>query len=56
MVNEEKRGDNKYFRCEVCDFYYKNKTLAKKCEDFCKENKSCNLDIVQYAINFTIGK
>ena len=29
--------------------YYNEKT-AKKCEEWCKKNKSCNLDIIKYAI------
>ena len=56
MVKEEKRSDKILYKCNVCDFYYLNKSLAKKCENFCKKNYGCNLEIVQYAINFTIGE
>ena len=56
MVRKEVKGDKNHFRCEICDFYYLKESLAKKCEEFCKENNSCNLDIVQYAVNFTKGE
>ena len=56
MVKKEERGKKQYFVCEVCEFYYKNKELAKECENFCKENNGCNLEIVKYAVNFSQGE
>lgn len=38
------------YQCEECGFSYENKELAEKCEAWCKEHKSCNLEITSYAI------
>lgn len=39
------------FLCEECDLLYREEELAKKCEDWCRENKSCNLEITRHAVN-----
>jgi len=50
-VVKEKTVDNKtYYRCEVCNFYFKDMKRAKECEDFCKKNNSCNVGIIKYAV------
>jgi hypothetical protein len=45
----EKSGKNLY-QCEICSMKYEEKEYAEKCEKWCGENKSCNLDIIKYAI------
>jgi len=45
-----KKIENKY-QCEECKFFYKDKEWAEKCEKWCKENHSCNLDIIKHAVN-----
>ena len=51
MVKQtEKQGNKKYFQCEECYLYYKDKKWAEKCEDFCRKNKSCSLEITKYAV------
>ena len=40
----------KLFKCKECKMYYKDKILAKKCEEWCKNHKSCNLEITKYAL------
>ena len=42
--------DKKIYECEECKLRYKNRKYAKKCEEWCKKNKSCNIDITKYAI------
>lgn len=37
------------YQCEECSLKYVEKEWAEKCEAWCKENKSCNLDIIQHA-------
>lgn len=37
--------ENKW-QCEVCGYQYKDKEWSEKCEAWCKEHKSCNLEIV----------
>ena len=46
MINKPK----KYFRCNECKLFYKNKEWAKKCESFCKKYHACNTEIIVYAI------
>mgnify|MGYP001565511410 len=38
------------YTCSECKMKYHDEATAKKCEDWCKKNKSCNLDIIKYAI------
>ena len=50
MVKETKKEDKKYYVCEACDMAYEDKDIAKKCEDWCNENHSCNLEIIKHAV------
>ena len=38
------------YRCSECGLLYPTKELAERCWKWCSEHKSCNLDIIQYAI------
>jgi len=38
------------YTCEECKMKYHDEETAKKCEKWCRENKSCNLDIIKHAI------
>ncbi|MDP2672352.1 MAG: hypothetical protein Q8O84_00885 [Nanoarchaeota archaeon] len=40
----------KTYKCKECNFKYKEKKFAKKCEEWCKKNHSCNLEITKHAI------
>lgn len=40
---------NKPYKCPECKLLYKEKKWAKKCEAWCKEHKSCNLEITRHA-------
>lgn len=40
----------KTYRCPECGFEYKEKKWAKKCEAWCREHKSCNLEITKHAV------
>lgn len=48
MVREDKK--NKSYYCEECNFKYKEKKFAQKCEEWCKKYKSCNIEITKHAI------
>jgi len=41
---------NNLYECEICLLKYKDKRLAKKCQEWCKKYKSCNLDITKFAV------
>ncbi|MDP3794862.1 MAG: hypothetical protein Q8R13_02965 [bacterium] len=43
--------DNKELhQCEECGFRYEDKEWAEKCEAWCKEHQSCNIEITAHAI------
>jgi len=50
MVKEIEHKGKKYFQCEICKMYYAKKELAQKCEDFCRENNACNMEIISQAV------
>lgn len=52
MVKEEIKKVVKYFKCESCGMYYKEKGLAEKCEEFCEKYKSCSVEITKNAVDF----
>lgn len=43
----EKAG--RRFECEECGLGYEEKEWAEKCEAWCKEHKSCNIEITSHA-------
>jgi len=47
-INREKM--KQLYQCSICKIWYKEKEWAKKCKAWCKEHKSCNLEITRYAI------
>ncbi|MEK9179776.1 MAG: hypothetical protein AAB893_04900 [Patescibacteria group bacterium] len=43
-------GQNKkLYQCNECKLKYRDREWAEKCEEWCKEHKSCNLDIIKHA-------
>lgn len=50
MVKLIKKKNKKYFKCEACGFYYKDKKWAEKCEEFCNKNKSCSIEITKHSV------
>lgn len=49
MIRVVERGDKELHQCEECGFHYADKELAEKCEVWCREHKSCNLEITTHA-------
>ncbi len=41
----------KYFKCEACGLLYRERKWAERCEDFCRKNKSCSLEIIRHAVS-----
>ncbi|SIM83633.1 hypothetical protein CSP5_1789 [Cuniculiplasma divulgatum] len=37
--------DENLFQCEICKLHYENKTDAGKCQEWCSQHNSCNLEI-----------
>lgn len=40
----------KLYACEACGMKYEDPEWAEKCNDWCKKNKSCNLEIIEHAV------
>ena len=47
MVKEILKAGKKYFQCNECKLFYKNRNIAEKCENWCKEHNSCKLEIIK---------
>ena len=41
---------NENWQCEECGLVYEDREWALKCEAWCKEHHSCNLEITEHAI------
>lgn len=54
MVKEIEKEGRKYYQCAICGIYYETREWAQKCEEFCRKNKSCSVEITKHAVE--IGK
>ncbi len=50
MVKEINKENKRYYECKKCGLLYKDKKWAGKCDEWCKENYSCNIEITKHAI------
>ena len=50
MVGIIRKDKTTYYRCEECKFAFEGRKFAKKCEEWCKKNHSCNIEITAYAV------
>jgi len=50
MVKEIKKNDKTYYICEECNFAYNEREWAQKCETFCREKRSCSIEITKHAV------
>lgn len=50
MVKIIQQNNQDVYQCEECGLKYGNKETAEKCQAWCKEHKSCNLEIIKNAM------
>ncbi len=50
MAKDKEQTDDKTYQCEECGLWYKNKEISEQCQAWCKEHKSCNLEIIKHSI------
>jgi len=50
MVKKIIQNNQDLHACEECGFKYAERGLAEKCEAWCKEHHSCNIEITKYAV------
>lgn len=43
-------GKDTLYECEECHFKYRKEEWAEKCRAWCSQHHSCNLEIIQHAI------
>jgi len=48
-TSDTKPVGNPQYVCSECGLAYKEEEWMKKCQSWCKEHKSCNLDIISHA-------
>lgn len=44
-----RRMTEQIYQCPECGLHYLDKALAKKCENFCKKNKACSLELAKHS-------
>ena len=50
MVKAVQQGSKTFYQCAECGLQYTEKETAEKCQAWCKEHKSCNLEIIKHAV------
>ena len=50
MIKDKEQAGSKTYKCEECGLWYKNKEISEQCQAWCKEHKSCNLEIIKHSI------
>lgn len=48
--NHNQKVEEECHKCPECGLNYNDKEWADKCEAWCKEHHSCNLDITSHAV------
>lgn len=46
----EGKNNKNFYQCPECGLNYADERTAKECEAWCKEHKSCNIDIIKHAV------
>jgi len=49
MVKAAREDNKELYQCVECGFHYADKELAEQCETWCREHKSCNIEITAHA-------
>ncbi len=55
MVNKVKKEGRELYQCGACGFHYEDETMAKRCEEWCTKNNSCNLEIIKDSLESKEG-
>jgi len=50
MKNNKIKTKTNLFTCHECGLKYSDTEWRDKCEKWCKDNKSCNLNIIKHSI------
>lgn len=47
-------NDKKLFQCPECGLNYRDLAMAKECENYCRENKACSMEIAKKAVEYEL--
>lgn len=50
MVKRVEQNKKVLYQCEECGLFYADPETAEKCQAWCAEHKSCNLEIIKFAV------
>lgn len=50
MVKILNKGGTTFYLCEACELAYEEREWAEKCQQWCEEHQSCNLEIIEHAV------
>lgn len=50
MVLAENINRREVYRCDACGLRYREREWAEKCEAWCTEHNSCNIEITAHAV------
>ncbi len=50
MVRKKGKNGKTYAVCEECGFGYADESWADRCEAWCREHKTCNLEIIKHSV------
>jgi hypothetical protein len=50
MGNVYQSEGHRLYECPECGLHYTSLQIAQRCEAWCKEHNSCNLEITRYAV------
>lgn len=50
IMNHNQGKSDKSFVCPECGLFYKDSKWAGKCAAWCKEHKTCNVEIIKHAV------
>jgi predicted ATP-dependent serine protease len=48
MVKEMTKDNATFYVCEACGFLYREREWAERCQAFCEEFHSCNIEIMEH--------
>ena len=49
-------GLSELYQCSICKLHFETKKMADKCDDWCQNNNSCNVEIAGQSIEARQGK
>lgn len=52
----QKHEANNVYQCPECGLHYQDQAVAKKCEAWCGQYQSCNLEITQLSLEVQEAK